>query len=60
MSENNSWLGREILFQTFDNNVELKIDEIRQLLDLSEDVGLRVESKVSGNDIFEESFRTGV
>ena len=34
---NNDWLGRQFWNQTFEDDVEAKIDEIRQLLDVSED-----------------------
>ena len=27
------WLGREYLFQTFDDDIEVNVNEIRQLLD---------------------------
>lgn len=33
----NSWPGRELWNQTFDDDVEVKIEEIRQLLDMDED-----------------------
>jgi hypothetical protein len=32
-----SWLGRQFWNQTFEDDVEVKIDEIRQLLDMDED-----------------------
>lgn len=37
MIENNSWLGRQFWNQTFEDVVEVKIEEIRQLLDMDED-----------------------
>ena len=33
------WLGKQFWNQTFADDVEVKIDEIRQLLDLSDDPG---------------------
>lgn len=38
-SANNSWLGRQFWNQTFEDDVEVKIEEIRQLLDVSNDCG---------------------
>jgi len=32
-----SWLGRQFWNQTFEDDVEVKLDEIRELLDLSDD-----------------------
>ena len=34
-----SWLGRQFWNQTFDDDVEVNIEDIRQLLDLSDDCG---------------------
>jgi hypothetical protein len=34
-----SWLGRWFIDQTFEDDVEGNIDEIRELLDLSQDCG---------------------
>lgn len=39
MNEIITWLGRQFWNQTFENDVEVNIEEIRQLLDLSEDCG---------------------
>ena len=33
------WLGRRFLFKTFVDDVEISVDEVRQLLDLSDDNG---------------------
>jgi len=43
MSEIIAWLGRQFWNQTFEDDIEVKIDEIRELLDLSEDCGGSVE-----------------
>jgi hypothetical protein len=32
MSINNSWLGRQVLFQTFEDDEDVDVEEIRQLL----------------------------
>jgi len=37
MNEIISWLGRQFRNQTFEDDVEVKIDEMRELLDLSDD-----------------------
>jgi hypothetical protein len=31
------WLGSEYLFQTFEDDFEVNVEEIRQLLDVDED-----------------------
>lgn len=37
------WLGSEYLFQTFDDDFEVSVEEIRQLLDLDDDCGEAAE-----------------
>jgi hypothetical protein len=38
-----SWLGRQFWNQTFEDDVEVKIDEIRELVDMGADCDVEAE-----------------